>query len=49
MVKLDYHYYYKNFEILEWFGCTFEDSQKLPKGHDWRSNYQPIIVLKKNI
>jgi len=39
----------QKFEILEWFGCTFEDSQKLPKGHDWRSNYQPIIVLKKNI
>ena len=38
---------FEKFEVLEWFGCTFEESQKLPKGHDWRSNYQPVIVLKK--
>lgn len=39
----------EKFEILEWFGCTFEQSQKLPVGKDWRSNYQPIIVLKKKL
>lgn len=39
----------EKFEVLEWFGCTFEESQKLPKGKDWRSNYQPVIVLKKKI
>ena len=37
----------EKFEILEWFGCTFEKALKLPKGHDWKSNYQPVIVLKK--
>lgn len=42
-------YLFKKFEILEWFGCTFEDCLKLPKGKDWKSNYQPVIVLKKNI
>lgn len=39
----------KKFKILEWFGCSFEDSQRLPKGHDWKSFYQPIIVLQKII
>ena len=39
----------EKFEVLEWFGCTFEQSQQLPKGKDWRSNYQPVIVLKKRL
>lgn len=38
----------EKFRVIEWFGCTFKESQKLPKGHNWRSNYQPVIVLKKN-
>lgn len=37
----------KKFNVLEWFGCTFEDCLKLPKGKDWKSNYQPVILLKK--
>ena len=37
----------KKFKILKWFGCTFKESQKLPKGPDWKSFYQPVIVLKK--
>ena len=37
----------KKFKVVEWFGCTFEDCLKLPKGKDWKSNYQPVIVLKK--
>jgi hypothetical protein len=35
------------FEVLEWIGSTYSDTQKLPKGYDWKSNYQPIIVLLK--
>ena len=38
---------FENFEVIEWFGCTLEDCLKLPKGKDWKSNYQPVIVLKK--
>lgn len=37
----------KKFEVLEWFGCTLQDCLKLPEGKDWKSNYQPLIVLKK--
>ena len=35
------------FEVVEWIGCSLNDCLKLPKGKDWKSNYQPIIVLKK--
>ena len=37
----------EKFKILEWFGCTFDEALRLPKGKDWKSNYQPVIVLKK--
>lgn len=39
----------EKFVEIEWFGTTFNESQKLPKGKDWRSNYQPIVVFKKKI
>jgi len=38
---------FKDFKTLEWFGCTLEKALKLPKGNDWKSNYQPVIVLEK--
>ena len=40
-------YLLENFEIIEWFGTTLEESLKLPIGFDWKSCYQPFIVLKK--
>jgi hypothetical protein len=40
-------YLCQKFEIIKWFGCTLQDCLKLPKGKDWKSNYQPVIVLKK--
>ena len=40
-------YLLQKFEIIEWFGCTLEEALKLPKGFDWNSCYQPIIILKK--
>lgn len=40
-------YLLENFEIIEWFGTTLEESLKLPIGFDWNSCYQPVIVLKK--
>jgi len=40
-------YILEKFEIIEWIGCTLEEALKLPKGFDWKSCYQPIIILKK--
>lgn len=37
----------QKFEILEWIGSTFDECLKLPKGSDWKSFYQPILILKK--
>jgi hypothetical protein len=42
-------YLLENFEIIEWFGTTLEEALKLPKGFNWKSCYQPIIVLKKRL
>lgn len=40
-------YILEKFEIIEWIGCNLEDGLKLPKGSDWKSCYQPVIILRK--
>lgn len=37
----------QKFKTIEWIGTTLNECLKLPKGSDWKSFYQPLLILKK--